>query len=64
MIQGNLDVSKRDANESSQMPALKWITAEQLAAGGLSSSVTKVFKLVSTSKAAERASIKKFFKAK
>ncbi len=46
------------------MPGLKWITAEELSAGGLSSSVAKVFKLASNFAAAEERSIKKFFKQK
>lgn len=43
---------------------MKWITAEELAEGGLSSSVAKVFKLANKFAAAEGASIKKFFKPK
>lgn len=62
MEQGDLDISKRVEDAERQLPTIKWITAEELSAGGLSSSVAKVFKLASNVAAAEGRSIKKFFK--
>ena len=62
--QGHLDISKREEDKERQLPGIKWITAEELSAGGLSSSVAKVFKLANKFAAAEERSIKKFFKPK
>ena len=64
MKQGNLDISKREEDKEKRLPGMKWITTEELSAGGLSSSVAKVFKLANSLAAAEGRSIKTFFKPK
>ena len=64
VMQGALDISKRAEDKTRGLPGIRWVTAEELSAGGLSSSVNKVFKLANEVTVAEGKSIKKYFRAK
>lgn len=59
-----MDVSKRKEDAARGLPALWWMTAAEISAGGLSSSVAKVFKLIISASSHNNKSIKQFFKAK
>jgi hypothetical protein len=62
--QGAISTEARLADEDKRLPAMRWLLQSDLETEGLSSSVRKITKLVQSATQKEKASIKRFCKAK
>ena len=62
VLQGYIDTRRAEENKQKGLPAMKWLSPEDLLSEGLSSSVAKVFKFVDNASKSSQTSVKKFFK--